>query len=57
MTPEEQSTIDQMFAMLAESWPPALYRFYANCINEGFDKDQALMLTITIFKALLGQTK
>ena len=57
MTPDEQAKVDQLLAAFADSWPPALYRFYTNCVNEGFDKDQAMILTLTIIKTVFGATK
>lgn len=49
------SDVDQAFAMLGETWPPALFRFFKNCITEGFTEEQALVLTVTFLREVCGQ--
>jgi hypothetical protein len=50
MNEKQVSDLDQAFAMLGETWPPALFRFFKNCIMEGFTEDQALVLTVTFLR-------
>jgi hypothetical protein len=57
ISPKQQSDIDQAFAMLGETWPGALFRFFKNCIREGFTEDQALVLTVTFLKEVCGDRK
>lgn len=54
ISPQQQSDIDQAFAMLGETWPSALFRFFKNCIKEGFTEEQALVLTVTFLKEVCG---
>ena len=45
MTPKEQSNAEQALTYFAENYPPSLFRFYKNCITEGFSEIQAFTLT------------
>jgi hypothetical protein len=53
----EQSDVDQSLAMLADTLPPAVYRFYRNSITEGFTDEQALELAKIFLTGLSGKEK
>lgn len=48
--PNDQSAelqrLDQSLAVMADTFPPMWHRMYRNCIDAGFDKDQAQRIII-----------
>jgi len=52
-TGEEIHKIEQATAALKEHFIPLLYSFYEGCLNAGFNKKDALQLTISYMKTLL----
>jgi hypothetical protein len=54
MNPEQIQKMDQATALIAETYPPMLRRFYMGCISEGFAVDQALALTVTLLQSVMG---
>jgi hypothetical protein len=51
--PQMTHAMDQCMAIIRESMeaaPPRLARFYNNLIKEGFEKDQAFILTLECMK-------
>lgn len=55
MDQSEKADLDQSFALIGDTWPAALHRFYQNCVESGFREEQALLLTTIFFKGLLPQ--
>ena len=47
---KETAEADQALAMIAESFPPMLWRFYVNSKEEGFSEQQALTLTLEVLR-------
>lgn len=54
MTPQEQSRFDQAAASMADLYPPALARFFKQCIAEGFTREESMRLTLSMFATILG---
>ena len=55
MDAHDEAEIDQSFALLSETYPPALYRFFKNLVIQGFDNEQALKLTETFLQGLVAK--
>lgn len=53
MDAHDEAEMDQSFALLSETYPPALYRFFKNLVIQGFDDQQALRLTETFLNGLV----
>jgi len=56
MTPKEISNMEQASADIRTHFIPLLKSFYDGCIGEGFDKDQALTLTVGYMKMIFEST-
>ena len=57
MDPDKRAKLDQSFAEICDTWPPALWRFFKNAITEGFTEEQALILTINFMKSVIDGPK
>ena len=58
MKEKDVSNFDQAVADLVRTWPMALFSFYSGLVKEGFDKNQAMILTIEWFKhTLMGNNE
>lgn len=53
--PKEVAALDQAAKLLQESFPPMLWGFYNNCVEEGFTKPEAFELTkVWLFETRKG---
>ena len=52
MSPKEQSDLDQSHTYFTEQYPVSLFRFYSNCVKEGFSVEQAFKLTRTWWRQI-----
>lgn len=57
MDDDQLAHLDQNFALLCDSWPPALWRFYKNCIKEGFPEERAFVLTNNFLVSTLSGSR
>lgn len=49
----DRAKADQSLATIADTWPPALYRFFKNSVKSGFTDDQALLLTVNFLNSVI----
>lgn len=52
-TPQQRAALDQAMALLADTFPPMLARYYASLKEAGLPESAALLLTIEAQKVIL----
>ncbi len=55
--PEDIAISDQNAALLADSMPAFLWRFYSRAREEGFTDDQAMLLTVQCMLTLFNRSR
>lgn len=55
--PSKLAKFDQALEELIQTWPSMLWRFNEGLKEQGFNQNEALLLTMEYMKQLMGQGK
>jgi len=56
LNPKKIHEMEQSSQLLKEHFTPFLYSFFDGCVKQGFTRDEALQLTITIMTIILSSS-